>query len=115
MTTLAEKRIRYSRDLEKSLQDILDRLSQVPEVEKIILFGSYSEGRKDLLTDLDIAVVMNSDKSFLERSAQLRTLVGVNVDLDLLVYTPDEWRQNADRPFFKNILSSGKVLYEKPN
>jgi predicted nucleotidyltransferase len=115
MTTLAEKRQRYCRDLEDSLRDIVDRLSQVPEVEKIILFGSYSEGRRDLLTDLDIAVVMDSDKPFLERSAQLRNLVGVNVDLDLLVYTPVEWQQNSGRPFFRNILSNGKVLYEKPN
>jgi len=115
MMPLAEKRKRYCRDLENSLRDIVDRLSRMPEVKKIILFGSYADGRRDLLTDLDIAVVMDSDKSFLERSVQLRNLLDVNVDLDMLVYTTDEWRQNSDRPFFKNILSSGKVLYEKPD
>ena len=112
---LAEKRKRYCRDLENSLRDVVDRLSHVQEVKKIILIGSYADGRRDLLTDLDIAVVMDSDKSFVERCIELRQLVDVKVDLDLLAYTPDEWRQNAGKPFFKAILSNGKVLYEKPN
>ena len=115
MTTLAEKRERYCRDLEQSLRNVVDRLSQIPEVEKIILFGSYEGGRRDLLTDLDIAVVMDSDQPFLERCAQLLQLVDATVDLDLLVYTPDEWRQNAGKAFFKKIVSTGKMLYEKPN
>jgi len=115
MTTLAEKRKRYRRDLEQSVRNVVDRLSQIPEVEQIVLFGSYANGRRDLLTDLDIAVVMDSDQPFLQRCVQLRQLVDVTVDLDLLVYTPDEWRQNAGKPFFKNIVSTGKMLYEKPN
>lgn len=102
-------------DLENSLHNIVERLSHIPEVDKIILFGSYCQGRRDLLTDLDIAVVMDSDIPFLERCAQLRQMVDADVDLDLLVYTPDEMEKNANKPFFKSILTKGKTLYEKPS
>jgi len=33
-------------------------LASIPEVERVILFGSYVRGRRDLLTDLDVLVVM---------------------------------------------------------
>jgi hypothetical protein len=56
---------------------------------------------------------MNTDKSFLERLRMLYGLLAVPVDLDLLCYTPDEWRKMRGRPFFKRVLQEEVVLYEK--
>lgn len=111
--SLTESRTAYSNLLKASLDQIVTKLSALEEVERVSLFGSYARGRIDLLTDLDILVIMNTDKSFIERLRMLYGLLAVPVDLDLLCYTPDEWKKMRERAFFKRILQEEVVLYEK--
>jgi predicted nucleotidyltransferase len=85
----------------------------MPEVELVILFGSYNAGRRDLFTDLDILVVMESPLDFITRTAELYRRLSAGVDLDLLVYTPEELCSNKKKPFLRHALETGKVLYEK--
>jgi hypothetical protein len=35
------------------------------------------------------------------------------VDLDLLVYTPEELARNRNRGFIRRALEEGKVIYER--
>ena len=109
----ATKRAAYVRLLKESLSRIVDTLSSLKEVERVSLFGSYARGRADLFTDLDIMVVMRTDKGFVERLKMLYGLLAVPVDLDLLCYTPQEILSLKERPFFKQILQDEVVLYEK--
>lgn len=113
MESLAEKRERYVLRLENTLQRILRSLRSRAEVEKVILIGSYSEGRRDLLTDLDLVVVMQSDHDFVTRTAKLYSELQSDVDLDLLAYTAEEFAVMAQRGFLRHALEKGKVLYEK--
>lgn len=107
------QREEYAQRLDDALAAVVTRLSSLPEVERVILFGSYAEGRRDLFTDLDLLVVMRTEEGFLERSRRLYGLLaGLGVDLDLLAYTPEELDENRDRPFFRRALA-GKVVYEK--
>ena len=82
---------------------------------KIILFGSMATGNPRLWSDIDIVVVRETDKNFIDRGLeiinQFRTMIGI----DLLVYTPDEFRQLCtERLFFQEeILKKGKTLYER--
>jgi predicted nucleotidyltransferase len=82
-------------------------------VQKIILFGSYATGRRDLFTDLDLLVIMDSSLDFVTRCAEVARRLRASVALDLLVYTPQEIEQMRDRPFLRHILRTGKVLYER--
>lgn len=36
-----------------------------------------------------------------------------NVDLDLLVYTPNEFEIMRERDFMRHALDTGQVIYEK--
>ena len=110
---ITAKRDEYRRSLAQSLKETVIQLSRLKEVDRIILFGSYATGRSDLFSDIDIAVIMNSDKTFIERTGMLRKHLKATIDLDLFVYTPDEWQKNRHRAFFQNILKTGKILYEK--
>jgi predicted nucleotidyltransferase len=110
---LEEKRKQYRQALGQALEHIVARLSSMPEVEKVILFGSYAAGRRDLFTDLDVLVVMHSDKDFVTRTAELYPQLGAGVDMDLLVYTPEEFERMRQRGFVKHALEGGEVLYEK--
>jgi predicted nucleotidyltransferase len=111
--TISEMRQAYVEDLAAGLNKILAILSKKPEVERVILFGSYASGKRDLFTDLDILVVMDSDKDFIMRSSYLRTELQVGVDLDLLVYTPQEFDQMRSRGFLNHTLKDCVVLYER--
>ncbi len=110
---LEQKRIAYRQALEEGLDEILGRLREMPEVVKAILFGSYAAGRRDLFTDLDLIVVMDSDQDFVQRTAGLYQKLQVGVDLDLLVYTPDEFEKMRERGFLRHALETGQVIYEK--
>ena len=61
------KREAYRRALEDALARIRQRLADIPEVRKAILFGSSVRGRRDLFTDLDLVVVMQSGTDFVQR------------------------------------------------
>lgn len=110
---LERERIRYISNLQTSLEKILDQLRNKPEVQLVLLFGSYAPNRKDLFTDLDILIVMRSDLDFIQRTAQLYRELQPNVDLDLLVYTPEEFEENRDSGIINLALRTGKVLYAK--
>ena len=44
-TDIRQKRLAYRTDLQNALQRILTKLESMPEVEKIILLGSYVSSR----------------------------------------------------------------------
>ena len=52
MATLAEERERYVTALAHDLESLVHQLSQIPEVRKVVLFGSYAAGRRDLLNGI---------------------------------------------------------------
>lgn len=112
-TDLEKKRAEYCEALEQGLNKIVTFLSSKPEVERVILFGSYASGRRDLFTDLDLLVVMNSHLDFVSRTASLQQELDVGVDLDLLVYTPQEFARRKHQGMIRQALQNGKVLYEK--
>ena len=111
--TIAETRTQYQQSLSGALQQIVRALHDLPQVERAILFGSYAAGRRDLFTDLDILIVMHSDLDFVSRTAEMYRHLCSPVDLDLLVYTPEELERNQDRAFLRQIVEKGKVIYEK--
>ena len=107
MQNLQEKRTAYAKDLKNAVDHIVAELSANPDVERVVLFGSYAKDRRDLLTDLDILVIMESSLDYLELYKQLHP----DMDLDLLIYTPREFEQMCNRCFLKHALKQSKVLY----
>ena len=110
---LARKRREYAKSLERALDDCVARLAAMPEVEKVVLFGSYASGRNDLFADLDLLIVMSSEQGFVQRTAKLYQQLVTDVDVDLVVYTPAEFEEQRRHGFVRQALETGKVLYEK--
>jgi predicted nucleotidyltransferase len=113
METFSTERERHAQALAHDLDRLVQQLCTMPEVQMVILFGSYAAGRRDLFTDLDILVVMQSPLDFVTRSIELARRLRVGVALDLVVYTPEEMQEIRHRPFIRHILKTGKVLYER--
>jgi hypothetical protein len=63
---------------------------------------------------LDVVVVQKTENKFLERLDELYRLILPKIDLDLLVYTPEEWNDLLEsRSFVQSIEKEGKIIYEK--
>ena len=82
--------------------------------EKIILFGSHAYGRPHADSDVDILVVMPA-RNQLDQAFKIRLAVSAPFPMDLIVRTPAAMKRRlADgESFLKEIISRGKVLYEK--
>jgi|YNPNPStandDraft_1061719.scaffolds.fasta_scaffold25056_2 predicted nucleotidyltransferase len=92
-----------------------------PEVERILLFGSRARGDAGPHSDLDLLIVRRTEERFLARiGAAYQCLadaaVHLGVDVDVLVYTPEEYQRMLDEgnPLVTRAHREGKVLYEKP-
>jgi predicted nucleotidyltransferase len=82
--------------------------------EKIILFGSQVRGDWDEESDIDIIVVYQTDKKFLDRLEELYMTWSLPVAVDILAYTPEEFTDMMeDNYFLKQSVDEGKIIYEK--
>jgi predicted nucleotidyltransferase len=84
--------------------------------DKIILFGSIVSGNIREWSDIDMVIIKNTDKPFLERIRDITRLLKPKAGLDVMVYTPDEFDDlSRSRQFFKEeVIAKGKVIYERP-
>lgn len=95
--------------------EIVDRLVRSLQAEKIILFGSYAEGRATDDSDLDLVVVAPTDLPPRERNRVARRAVGaLPIPIDVFVYRPEEFAFYADLigSIPRTAATRGKVLYE---
>ena len=83
---------------------------------KIILFGSCVSNNFSQDSDVDIVVVKDTDKPRFKRGAEIRkSLIGMGVPIDLLVYTAGEYEDamNTRFSFLSMALKNSRILYEK--
>src|SRR5262245_43172897 len=82
--------------------------------EKIILFGSHAYGTPHADSDVDILVVMPC-RNQLDQAAKISIDIDPPFPLDIIVRKPHnlQWRLEEGESFHTEIVSKGKVLYEK--
>jgi predicted nucleotidyltransferase len=82
--------------------------------DKIILFGSYANGQPNADSDVDILVVMPAANQ-IDQAVRIDRKIDPPFALDLIVRTPSNmaWRLKEGDSFLREIVSKGKVLYEK--
>lgn len=79
---------------------------------KVILFGSYAYGKPHKDSDIDLLIIVDTDKNFHQRIQQIRPLLPANKAIDLIVLTPAEYKKaKVSNPLVTEIESRGKVIY----
>jgi predicted nucleotidyltransferase len=101
------------------LQKKIERLVRGLEkygAEKGILFGSSARGDIDKWSDIDLIVIKQTDRRFLDRLKDVYEAIEPDFALDVLVYTPEEFEKmkEEERPFLMHALEGAKVIYERP-
>jgi predicted nucleotidyltransferase len=99
-----------------SLPVAIQRIVTELDPEKIILFGSYAYGDPTPDSDVDLLIIMETDKSSKDRSwAVSRLLMPRQFPVDIIVKNPSEIKQaiKENDPFLNKVLTKGQVLYER--
>jgi len=102
-------------------RDILQRIEQFKQAivehfapERIVLFGSHAYGSAEPGSDVDLLVVFPGAGSAAHRSLDIRKRLNHDFPLDLLTLSAGEIarRLKLNDPFVREVLGSGKTLYE---
>ncbi len=110
------KKITPPKITKKMISEIVSKIVDNFNPEKIILFGSFVWGKPKEWSDIDILVIMKYSGSSPKVAAKISNLAKPKlVPMDILVRTPQEIEKRVKLGdyFIKRILNGGKVLYDK--
>ena len=95
----------------RQLRERVARLASDPNVLRVVLFGSFAEGRAVPGSDVDILVVVKQDsRRMMDRIADYQEIFsGMGIGTDVFPYTESE----MENPRAKNALATGKILFER--
>ncbi|MCY3869909.1 MAG: nucleotidyltransferase domain-containing protein [Gemmatimonadetes bacterium] len=99
-----------------TLDNIVRRIVEVADPQRIILFGSAARGDMNRHSDFDLLIVKEGvDTLDLMRQIR-RNLYGVGAAVDAFVVTPQavERYKDSHALVIKPALREGKVVYESP-
>ena len=96
------------------LDEVIRRVVQVAQPEKIILFGSAARGRMGPHSDLDLLVVRAGVDALDLMGDIYLNLRGVGAAVDAIVASPDDLKRYRDSygMVIREALREGRVVYE---
>ena len=100
------------------IKEIVSKIANNFNPDKIILFGSYAKNKQDQGSDLDLLIIRDTTLPAYKRAIDIRLcLIGTKIPIDILVYTNSEFEQekNDKYSFLYSALKNSKVLYERTN
>ena len=101
-------------DIDSVLDEVIRRVVEAAQPERIILFGSAARGHAEPARDLDLLVV-KACANRRELAARIRRqLYGVKAAVDIVVVTPEdiERYKDAHALVIKQALRQGRMVYE---
>jgi predicted nucleotidyltransferase len=101
---------------EADLRDIVRRIVEVADPEKIILFGSAARGTMGPNSDLDLLVIKGGDYDHSRVSRDIyRSLRDIDYAKDVLLFTPEEVERYRDcfALVIYPALREGIVIYDR--
>lgn len=100
-----------SREVDRWVRTTLPRLLRAHRVEAAYLFGSWARDEADELSDIDVIVVAESTRPFVERFRDYPDVIRAPTGIDLLIYTPEEFAQERRcNRFVRQALREGRRL-----
>ncbi|MCL5076345.1 MAG: nucleotidyltransferase domain-containing protein [Chloroflexi bacterium] len=98
--------------LEAEMKRLVEQSKDMGAV-KVILFGSLARGQLSLFSDIDLLVLFDQEQSARELTRWVYQNIQAREEVDILAYSQEAFQRVCERPFFRQILKEGKVLYER--
>ena len=104
------------RNRRKMINEMVSRIVEHFDPEKIILFGSHARGEAGPESDVDLLVVMPITGSKRKKMVEIGvSLHDIPLAKDIIVTTPEdfEWRKEIVGTIERPAAREGKVLYAR--
>jgi predicted nucleotidyltransferase len=101
---------------DREIQEMVNRIVERFDPEKIILFGSHARGDAGPDSDVDLLVVMSVVGSKRDKMVEIGVaLHDITLPKDIIVTTPEdfEWRKEIVGTIERPAVREGKVLYAR--
>lgn len=101
---------------QRKINEVVNKIVENYNPEKIILFGSYAKENQSEHSDLDLLIIKDSNLPRYKRGREVwKYLWGSMIPMDIIVYTNKEFNEDKDVrfTFINNVHRTGKVLYER--
>jgi predicted nucleotidyltransferase len=115
---MAEKPMKSWTATPEKIQEMVSRIVERFDPERIILFGSHARGEGGPDSDVDLLVVMRVEGSKRRKAVEIYSaLAGIGVPKDIIVATPEEVGEYRDivGTIIQPALAEGKVVYQRPS
>ena len=101
----------------KTLREIVRRIVETAQPEKIILFGSAARGTMGPNSDIDLLIVKDGVDAFDFMGLIYKNLYGVDAAVDAIVVSSADVERYKDSHalVIKPALQEGRVIYESPS
>lgn len=104
---------------QRIIGEMVERIINRFDAEKVILFGSYAKGEATKDSDVDLIVVLpRINGRRLDQCVRISMAVsGMGLAKDIIVRTPEEMAAEREIPGTIGRIAhlEGKVLYERPH
>jgi len=93
--------------VEKTLKDVI---SKTPGIKVAFVFGSFAEGKEDLLSDIDLMIVGSPDEDLLiEKVSKIET--SINREINYHIYSTEDIKEKIKEKdsFIENVVSAKKI------
>ena len=101
---------------QEKIEEMIRRIAEQFNPEKIILFGSHARGEGGPESDADLLIVMRYSGSRRRQATEIDlALWGIDLAADILVFTPEEVEKYRDLvgTIIYPALREGRVVYEQ--
>lgn len=98
---------------EPIIQEIVRRIVQAAQPERIILFGSAARGEMGPHSDVDVLVVKSGAHRRKLAMEIYKNLAGIGIAKDVIVVTPEDIERYGQCPalIIEPALREGRVIY----
>ncbi|MHB2149862.1 nucleotidyltransferase domain-containing protein [Calditrichota bacterium LG25] len=99
----------------KEIQDQAQIIAKEFKPLKIVLFGSYAWGTPTPESDVDLLIIVDSEKPIGQLASEISLALDHAFPMDLIVKTKQEVERRLAMGdyFIEDIVYKGKVLYER--
>jgi len=109
--------ISNDKNIQDAFTDIIQSIIRNYTPQKIVLFGSYARGEAHEGSDIDLMVIKETSKRFIDRIEDVIKLNNTLIPLEPLVYSPLEFEamKKEKRDFIMTIEEEGIEIYTNPS
>lgn len=99
----------------KILDEIIQRIVEVAQPDRIVMFGSAARGEMGPYSDIDLLVIKKGIKNPRDVSARIyRRLYGVGKAVDIIVVSQEKVEKYRDSPYLViySAIREGIIIYD---